>query len=70
MPYAHIFFCLTKFTKTMILKTIVTIDPRTNILNGGPEVEGYDDGCSSLGELIIKRLTEQGDQVLLVIICL
>lgn len=44
----------------------VTIDPRTNILSGGPDYENYDDGCSSLGELIIKRLTEQRDQILLV----
>lgn len=42
------------------------IDHATNTLNGGPEPTGYDDGLESMGQLCLKRLTEQGDFVVLV----
>lgn len=44
------------------------IDKKTNILHGGPDPANYDDGCPSLGELFIKRLTQHGEKILLVII--
>lgn len=44
----------------------IGIDRKTNILHGGPDPENYDDGCSSLGQLYIKRLTQYGNKVLLV----
>lgn len=42
------------------------IDRKTNILSSEPNCENFDDGCSSFGEFIIKRLTEQGDFVVMV----
>lgn len=42
------------------------IDPKTNILYGGPDPENYEYGCGSLGELYVKRLTQHGDAILLV----
>lgn len=44
----------------------VGIDRKTNILHAGPDPENYDDGCSSLGQLYIKRLTQHRDKILLV----
>lgn len=35
-------------------------------LYGGPEPDNMHEDCSSLGELIIKRLTTFGDKVVLV----
>lgn len=42
------------------------IDRKTNIIHGGPDPVNYDDGCASLGQLIVKRLTKYGDRILLV----
>lgn len=42
------------------------IDRTTNVLNGGPEPDNYDEGTESLGHLCIKKLTEIGDYVMLV----
>lgn len=51
----------------MSLKTELSInDQSSNIISGGPDPENYDDGCSSLGQLFIKRLTEHGKKILMV----
>lgn len=47
------------------------IDRSTNVLTGGPEPHNYYEGAESLGQLIIRKLTKQGDYVLMVcLLCL
>lgn len=55
-----------EFNIIMSTNPLITLDEKTYILSGGPDPENYDDGCSSLGQLIIKRLKEIGDKILLV----
>lgn len=43
-----------------------SIDRTTNILYGGSDPENFEDGCLSLGQLFMKRLTQNGDTILLV----
>lgn len=42
------------------------LDKATNILSGGPDPVNHDDGTESLGQLCIKRMTKQGNYVMMV----
>lgn len=44
----------------------MTSDNNKFILYGGPEPDNIGEGCKSLGEFLIKKLTENGDRVALV----